>query len=81
MLSLFTWMPTRCFHYSMPDFIFTWNVVEEFIKFAHINREYADFPTNRYSERKELAERGILLTQAEKEAAKDAAKAKAKANE
>lgn len=47
------------------------DVMEEFVKTARVNREYADFFTDRYSERKERAEKGRLLTQAEKEAAKE----------
>lgn len=48
------------------------DVMEEFIKFTRVNREFADVFTDRYSERKEKEEKGRLLTQAEKEAAKDA---------
>lgn len=47
------------------------DVMEEFAKTLRINREYADFLTDRYSERKEKEEKGRLLTQAEKEAEKD----------
>ncbi|PXF45734.1 NADPH-dependent FMN reductase ArsH [Gracilariopsis chorda] len=54
------------------------DVMEEFIKFARINREYSDLLTSRYSERKEKEEKGRLLTQAEKETAKDAALENAK---
>lgn len=60
------------------------DVMEEFIKFARINREYADLLNDRFSERKEKEDAGRLLTQAEKEAAKDAAleeQRKNKANE
>ncbi|KAI0563954.1 Arsenate resistance protein ArsH [Gracilaria domingensis] len=60
------------------------DVMEEFIKFARINREYSGLLTNRFSERKEKEEKGRLLTQAEKEAAADAAREEArkeKANE
>lgn len=46
------------------------DVMEEFIKTARINREYAHVLTNRFSERIEKAENGRLLTQAEKEARK-----------
>mmetsp|Transcript_56469 Transcript_56469/g.156113 ORF Transcript_56469/g.156113 Transcript_56469/m.156113 type:complete len:169 (+) Transcript_56469:903-1409(+) len=44
--------------------------IEEFAKYTRIQREYADFMVDRYSERKEKEEKGRLLTQAEKEAAK-----------
>lgn len=47
------------------------DVMEEFAKFVRINREFAHFLTDRYSERKEKEEKGRLLTQAEKEAVKD----------
>ena len=60
------------------------DVMEELMKMVRVNREFADFYTNRYSERKEKAEKGRLLSQEEKEAAKDKAKleaVKAKANE
>lgn len=57
------------------------DVMEEFIKFVRINREYAELLTDRYSERKEIEDKGKLLTQAQKEAQKDADKIKAKANE
>ena len=36
-------------------------------------REHADFMVDRFSERKEIVAKGRLLTQAEKEAAKDEA--------
>lgn len=56
------------------------DVMEEFVKFSRINREFADFLNDRYSERKEREEKGRLLTQAEKEAEKAVAEAKEKAN-
>jgi len=43
------------------------DVMEEHLKFTRILREHADFLVDRYSERREIAERGRLLTQAEKE--------------
>lgn len=45
------------------------DVMEEHIKFTRLMREHADFLVDRYSERKEIAEKGRLLTQAEKEKA------------
>lgn len=56
------------------------DVMEEFIKFARINREYSETLNDRFSERKERAEKGRLLTQAEKEKEEDEALKKAKAN-
>jgi len=44
------------------------DVAEEFHKFLLLNRPHAEFLTDRYSERKEAAKEGRLLTQAEKEA-------------
>eukprot|EP00959_Pyramimonas_sp_CCMP1952_P200876 4201272-Pyramimonas_sp.AAC.1 len=46
------------------------DVIEEFHKFTLLMREHADFLVDRYSERKEQAEKGRLLSQAEKEATK-----------
>jgi len=47
------------------------DVCEEFYKFTLLMRPYAEFMVDRYSERKEKAEKGRLQTQAEKETAKD----------
>ena len=49
------------------------DVMEEHLKFSQLVREQADFLVDRYSERVEIAEKGRLLTQAEKE--KEAAEA------
>jgi arsenic resistance protein ArsH len=43
------------------------DVMEEFLKFTRINREYSDVLTNRFSERLECREHGRLRSQAEKE--------------
>lgn len=56
------------------------DVMEEFVKFARVNREYADVLNDRWSERKQKEEKGRLLTQAESEALKDKAKEKAAKN-
>eukprot|EP00243_Klebsormidium_subtile_P001891 TRINITY_DN13577_c1_g3_i5.p1 TRINITY_DN13577_c1_g3~~TRINITY_DN13577_c1_g3_i5.p1 ORF type:complete len:371 (+),score=41.00 TRINITY_DN13577_c1_g3_i5:57-1115(+) len=47
------------------------DVAEEFYKFTLLTREHAQFLVDRYSERKEKREKGRLLSQAEKEAAKE----------
>ncbi|KAH8092063.1 NADPH-dependent FMN reductase [Aureococcus anophagefferens] len=54
------------------------DVAEEYVKFTKIMREYADDLNDRYSERYETAEKGRLLTQAEKEAAKEKEKMRSK---
>jgi arsenic resistance protein ArsH len=46
------------------------DVAEEFYKVTLLTREHAAFLVDRYSERKEKREKGRLLSQAEKEAAK-----------
>jgi arsenical resistance protein ArsH len=46
------------------------DVAEEFAKFTAVMAPVADDLTNRYSERKEKAKEGRLLTQAEKETQK-----------
>lgn len=56
------------------------DVIEEFVRLVRINREYADTLTDRYSERRERAAKGRLLTQAEKVAAKEAADRKEQAD-
>eukprot|EP00308_Calcidiscus_leptoporus_P005482 CAMPEP_0119400614 /NCGR_PEP_ID=MMETSP1334-20130426/141957_1 /TAXON_ID=127549 /ORGANISM="Calcidiscus leptoporus, Strain RCC1130" /LENGTH=260 /DNA_ID=CAMNT_0007424523 /DNA_START=244 /DNA_END=1027 /DNA_ORIENTATION=- len=43
------------------------DVMEEHVKFTRLMREHADFLVDRYSERREIVEKGKLLTQAEKE--------------
>ena len=46
------------------------DVMEEHVKFTRLVREHADFLVDRYSERVEIAAKGRLLTQEEKEKAK-----------
>lgn len=48
------------------------DVMEEHYKFTLLVREHADFMVDRYSERVEIAQKGRLLTQAEKEKEKAA---------
>ena len=47
------------------------DVAEEFAKFTAVMAPLKDALTDRYSERKEKAEKGRLLTQAEKEKDKE----------
>lgn len=57
------------------------DVMEEMVKFSLVNRQFADFFVDRYSERMEREKEGRLLTQEEKEAKKAAKAVKDKANE
>lgn len=47
------------------------DVAEEFAKFTAVMVPYKDSMTDRFSERKEMTEKGRLMTQAEKEASKE----------
>ena len=55
------------------------DVCEELFKFTLLTRGHAGFLVDRYSEREEIKQKQRLLTQAEKEAEKNAAAAKAAA--